>query len=166
MAEFDAHIKQVKKNLLTLSQISVNIPDSWDWQVTCAYYVGVHLMNAHLAKTLNLHYKTHSDVKNAIFNEKWPCKIPDDEFAAYVSLENNSRRARYLCHEKVEQTDSTKSYQTYDKHLKKSLVHLDCLLNYFAKKYKLDFEVAKIDCVEIKNLNLKYFNYVQQAKSA
>ena len=53
MADFQAHITQAKKNLQVLSEISLQINNSWDWQVTCSYYTAVHLMNAHLAYTVN-----------------------------------------------------------------------------------------------------------------
>jgi hypothetical protein len=116
MADFQAHITQAKRNLAILSQISLNVNDSWDWQITCAYYTAVHLMNAHLAKTVNLHYRTHVDVKKALYNEAWPCKVSDDVYTAYSILENYSRRARYLCHETIEQTNDSIAYFIYDRH--------------------------------------------------
>ena len=161
MADFKAHITQAKKNLATLSEISVNISNSWDWQVTCAYYTAVHLMNAHLASTVNQHYKTHVDVKKAIYNSLWPCKVPDDVYVAYSILENHSRRARYLCHEIVEQTDDSVAYMTFDKHLKKVLKNLETILAYFEKTYSLSFGKYPIDCLEIKNLSLAHFAYKQ-----
>lgn len=159
MADFQAHLTQAKKNLATLSKINLYINDSWDWQVTCAYYTAVHLMNAHLAQTVDQHYKTHVDVKNAIFNDGWPCRVTDDVYYSYSVLENYSRRARYLCHDKIELTDSTIAYKTFDKHLKKALSNLDVILKYFSDKYQIDFDTSLIDCIEIRNMNLKYFKY-------
>jgi hypothetical protein len=161
MADFQAHITQAKKNLATLSEISLNITNTWDWQVTCAYYTSVHLMNAHLAKTVNLHYKTHVDVKKALYNSAWPCKVPDDIYTAYSILENYSRRARYLCHETVEQTDDTIAYLTYDRHLKKILKNLDLILIYFESTYVISFGKYPINCIEIKNVTFSHFIYKQ-----
>ena len=87
MADYQAHINQAKKNLTILSGISKQIDKSWDWQVTCCYYVAVHLMNSHIAKTANLHYKTHEKVKTALYDPMSTCKIPDDTYAAYIKLE-------------------------------------------------------------------------------
>jgi hypothetical protein len=161
MADFQAHITQAKKNLANLSEISLKINDSWDWQVTCAYYTAVHLMNAHLAKTVNLHYKTHVDVKKALYNDAWPCKIPDDIYTSYSILENYSRRARYLCHENIDSNDDTKAYLTYDKHLKKMLKNLDDILVYFTKTHNITFQKVGIDCVEIRGITLNYFFYAK-----
>jgi hypothetical protein len=161
MADFQAHITQAKKNLAILSEINLKISNSWDWQVTCAYYCAVHIMNARLAKTFNLHYKTHVDVKKALYNSASPCKISDDVYTAYAILENYSRRARYLCHEQAGQTDGTIAYLTFDKHLKKTLKNLDLILVYFASKYGIAFIKVSIDCIEIKNLSLSYFVYKQ-----
>src|ERR1700744_2651067 len=159
MADFQAHITQAKKNLATLSEISLNIQNSWDWQVTCAYYTAVNLVNAHLANTVNQHYKTHVDVKKALYNDKWPCKIPDDIYTAYSILENFSRRARYLCHDAVDKTDDSIAYLIYDKHLKKALKNLDLMLSYFSNLYGISFGKYPIDCIEIRDVQLKYFIY-------
>jgi len=164
MADFQAHIKQAKKNLKNLSEASLKINDSWDWQVTISYYVAVHLMNARLADKLNLHYKTHKDVKIALYNSSLPCKVPDDIYTAYVSLENLSRRARYLCHEDSTMSNETGFY-TYDRHLKKALLKLDILLNYFAKEYNITFEKCAIDCLDIKSQIMTNFFYKQVLKA-
>ncbi|HEY8929204.1 MAG TPA: hypothetical protein VIM55_08445 [Mucilaginibacter sp.] len=159
MADFQAHIQQAKKNLATLSEISLKVNDSWDWQVTCAYYTAVHLMNAHLAQTVNQHYKTHVDVKNALFNSLWPSKVPDDIYTSYSKLENLSRRARYLCHDNLAQNDPSTAYITYDRHLMKALKKLDAILVFFAFKYQVSFNISDIDCIELKNGPFKYFQY-------
>ncbi|MDR3695655.1 hypothetical protein [Mucilaginibacter sp.] len=163
MASFQAHIKQAKKNLKILSETSQKINDCWDWQVTISYYVAVHLMNARLADKLNLHYKTHKDVKIALYNEYFACKIPDEIYTAYVSLENLSRRARYLCHEDSEIPNETE-YHTYDRHLKKALSKLDIILNYFCIEHGLTFEKCAIDCLDIKSQILSNFYYKQDLK--
>lgn len=164
MADFQAHIKQAKKNLKILSETSLNINESWDWQVTIAYYVAVHLMNARLADKLNLHYKTHKDVKIALYDSRLPCKVPDDIYTAYVSLENLSRRARYLCHEDSTISNETVFY-TFDRHLKKAISKLDILLNYFSKEYNLTFEKCPVDCLDIKGQTMSNFFYKQLLKA-
>ena len=161
MADFLAHIKQAKRNLSTLNQLNLNAIDNWDWQVTIAYYVGVHLMNAHIAKKGNLHYKTHEKVKNALFDDLSPCKIPEEIYTSYVKLENLSRRARYLCHED-KKGDANHAFFTFDKHLKKALIQLNQLMLFFEKEHDVQFDTVDIDCIEIKNLSLFYFPYKQK----
>jgi hypothetical protein len=162
MADYQAHINQAKKNLVILSSISQRVDQSWDWQVTCAYYVAVHLMNAHIAKSANLHYKTHEKVKNALYDSLSPCKIPDDIYTSYVKLENLSRRARYLCHDDPETAvDAAHAFFTYDKHLKKAIIQLDKLLNYFSNLYNENLGSTEINCIEIKSLSLSNFKYKQ-----
>ena len=87
MADYQAHIAQAKKSPAFLSGINQKLNDTWDWQVTTAYYVAVHLMNGHLARRANLHYKTHADVKNALFAQLSPCKILDYVYTSFIKLE-------------------------------------------------------------------------------
>lgn len=161
MADYQDHINQAKKNLLILAEVNKSIPNSWDWQVTISYYVAVHLINGHLAKKANLHYKTHVDVKNAIYSTIPACNVPQDVYLAFGKLENYSRRARYLCHDDMKSNDDTKAYLTYDRHLRKALQYLDTMLSYFSSEYGEQFPNYSIDCIEIKNLTLKYFKYIK-----
>jgi hypothetical protein len=158
VAAFDDHIRQAKGNISILSEFNKKIDNGWDWQVTIAYYVAVHLMNAHLAKKANLHYKTHESVKNALFSITSVAKIPDDIYTAYVKLEGLSRRSRYLCHE-----DSSSQlhlpFLTYDKHLKKALKNLDKVISFINAEYNIQFNKADMDCIEIKDDQLSYFQY-------
>lgn len=158
MASFDDHIRQAKGNLSILSEFNNKIANGWDWQVTIVYYVAVHLMNAHLAKKANLHYKTHEQVKNALFSSTSVGKIPEDIYLSYVKLEGLSRRSRYLCHENNAGLDSL-TYLTYDKHFKKALKNLDRILKFFDDEYKISFKAISIDCIEVKDDKLVYFNY-------
>jgi hypothetical protein len=164
MADFDAHLIQAKKNCRILSQINSTVPDSWDWQVTSAFYVAVHLMNAHLAIADGLHYKSHEKVKNTLFKDG-PCKIDESVYLNYVKLEGLSRRSRYLCSEKKEDT-SEASHLTHDRHLSKAIKHLDAILTYMASIYKFDIELTEIDCIDLKGVNLNYFKYAETAKAA
>jgi len=164
MAEFQAHVNQATKNLTILSQINKQIKDSWDWQVTTAYYVAVHIMNAHIAKIANLHYTTHDKVKNALYSQTSIAKIDQSIFLDYVKLEHLSRRARYLCNE-VSLDESPHAFLTHDVHFKRALEKLDSVMIYMAKLHSITFSVTNIDCVEIKKLSLKYFKYVQNPVS-
>ncbi|MES2809387.1 MAG: hypothetical protein V4619_12215 [Bacteroidota bacterium] len=158
MAGFDDHIRQAKGNLSILSEFNQKILNGWDWQVTISYYVAVHLMNAHLAKKANLHYKTHEQVKNALFSLTSIAKIPDDVYTAYVKLEGLSRRSRYLCNE-ISNIQPELGFLTYDKHLKKALKNLDKVIAYISKEYNMTFNKVNIDCIEIKDETLSYFSY-------
>ena len=159
MATFDEHIIQAKRNLIFLSETNLKNQSFWDWQVTISYYVAVHLLNAHLAKTANLHYRTHEDVKNAInpYNPLAICKVDIEIYLCYAKIEGLSRRARYLCH------DDTKNYSqdnhfTYDKHFAKTIKKLDIIVSYFANLYSLNFTTLKIFCGDLTtNTNLKNF---------
>ena len=166
MADYQAHIAQAKRNLTFLAGINQQLTDTWDWQVTAAYYVAVHLMNGHLAKKANLHYKTHADVKNALFARLSPCKIPDDIYTSFVKLENLSRRSRYLCNDDIPKNDDTIMYQTYDKHLKKALQYLDKIMVFFCTEYGVIFDKQKIDCIEMKVVLLSYFEYKQKTNQS
>ncbi|MFI5136565.1 MAG: hypothetical protein ACHQIM_01975 [Sphingobacteriales bacterium] len=161
MANFDDHIRQAKGNLSILSEFNNKIANGWDWQVTIAYYIAVHLMNAHLAKKANLHYKTHEQVKNALFSATSVGKIPEDVYLSYVKLEGLSRRSRYLCHENNAGLESL-PYLTYDKHFKKALKNLDRILKFFDGEYKISFKAINIDCIEVKDDKLIYFNYLKK----
>jgi hypothetical protein len=160
VAKFEEHINQAKKNLMTLQSVSQKVPDSWDWQVTMCYYTAVHLMNGHLAKIADLHYSTHEKVKNALYLDLSPGKIPDEIYTAYVKLEGLSRRARYLCHE---DSASSENHLTYDRHLKKSIQKLDIILDFFKSKYGIDFPVVELDCIELKGKTYNCFKYLVKA---
>lgn len=159
MATFEEHICQAKNNLIFLNKINDSIEENWDWKVTCCFYVAVHLANAHIVKKTDNHYRTHEQVKDAL-NFTSPLsisKVPQNVYLAYVKLYGLSRRARYLCHEDTSNHDS--SHITFDKHLKKALTNLDVFMDYFSIEYDMSFKKIKIDCLDIKPLNLKYFQY-------
>ena len=160
MATFDEHINQAKKNLQFLASINKLSNDNWDWQVTVSYYVAVHLANAHLAKSANLHYRTHEKVKEALFNQLSPAKVPENVYTSYVKLENNSRRSRYLCHEDAGK-DNTSAFFTFDKHFLKSLKHLDVLIRYIRDIYDIEITPVEIDCIELRDQKLTFFVYKQ-----
>src|ERR1700745_243676 len=116
MASFENHVRQAKSNLSFLKEVNKS-SKFFDWQVTTCFYTAVHLVNAHLAKCADLHYRTHQETKQAL-NPHSPlstCKIDEDIFNIYVSLEKLSRRSRYLCNEEV--GDDKKEFLTGEKHL-------------------------------------------------
>jgi hypothetical protein len=115
--------------------------------VTFCFYTAVHVINAHLAKKANLHYRTHEDVKNAI-NPTIAvpiCAVPDAIYLSYLKLENLSRRARYLCTDD-KKGDQEIAYLTYDKHFAKATRHLDNILDHFAGLYAIQFYQPILMC--------------------
>jgi uncharacterized protein (UPF0332 family) len=159
LASFDEHLNQAKKKLFFLEQINLHCKDFYDWQVTVCFYSCLHLVNAHLS-TFNLEYRKHKDVKDALnpFSMS-PAKLPEDEYSAYISLQSLSRRSRYLVNEKDDNLNSGKCFLTYEKHLEKSLRHLDKIATYFTGRYKLELGTFKIDCAV---LNYSQFKFVKK----
>lgn len=63
MPRFNEHIEQARHNILFLEFINKSGNDFCDWQVTTCFYIGVHLINAHLSM-FNMQYRKHVDVKD------------------------------------------------------------------------------------------------------
>ena len=61
----------------------------------------MHILYAHLAKSADLHYRTHEAVRNAInpYNPLTLHNIPEDIYSSYAKLEGVTRKSRYLCHD-------------------------------------------------------------------
>jgi hypothetical protein len=153
LPSFDAHIKQAKDNLSTLQSFNKAMPDCCDWQVTICFYTALHLVNAHLSKS-GLHYQSHSDVKNAL-NPYLPIsltKLPEDEYTSYITLQQLSRRSRYLVSEKDQRKpqDGERACLTHHNHLAKACKHLDKLLQFFANKYAINFDKIELTGTELK----------------
>ena len=149
MADYNEHIAQCKINLAFLTEVNSRNQDKyWDWQVTICYYTAVHLVNAHLAKTANLHYRTHEQVKDVLYhgNAMSICSIPETQYLAYAKLEGLSRRSRYLCN--PESIDS-RAYLTYDRHFAKAIKNLDVLLTFFSNKYQVSFGNPVVKCLDL-----------------
>lgn len=70
-----------------------------------------------------------------------------------------SRRSRYLVSDNRKDKSQDARF-TYEKHLKKALVHLDTLLESISSKYEIHFEPKSIHCQNLKNIELKYFKKV------
>lgn len=140
----------------------------WDWQITVSFYCAVHLINAHLAASGNLHYRTHVQVKNAInpYNAGADCPVPPDVYLSYVKLENLSRRGRYLCHDDPDNHASSGHF-TYDKHFAKALKHLDAILNHFKSSYSIHFPLLAVQCPALSNANhLTVFSLIARTSAA
>lgn len=147
MASFEAHLDQAKKNISFLIDNNSSGSTHWDWQVTTCFYIAVHIANAHLAKVANLHYRTHEAVKIALSpNPLSLTQIPEDIYLAYAKLEGLSRRARYLCHNEPQKSDENIAFFTHEKHFSKAIKNLDIFLNYFSKKYGIDFGKIIVKC--------------------
>ncbi len=159
MASYEAHIDQAKKNLAFLIQVNQNNSTNWDWQVTVCFYVAVHVANAHLAKSANLHYRTHADVKNVLAPKPLSIpQLPEDIYLAYAKLEGLSRRARYLCSHEPSDHAIT-AFFTHDKHFAKAVKNLDKFLNHFKSLYGIDFGELPVKCPDLdKNSPLVIFS--------
>lgn len=159
MATFSEHVSQARNNLSFLNSVNDKIVANWDWQVTICFYTAVHLVNAHIAKKANQHYRSHELVNNALnpFSPLSTTKFTEELYTSYIKLQNLSRRARYLCHDDPRNRDS-KGFLTYDKHFSKSIIHLNNLLEFMSNEYSINFTSIEIECVELKNRNLSYFS--------
>jgi hypothetical protein len=158
LASFDEHIKQAKSNLNFLISVNDKIENNWDWQVTISFYAAVHLINAHISKKSDQHYRSHELVNNAInpYNQASINKLSEEDYTSYMKLQNLSRRARYLCHDKPEVRDDN-AFFTYDKHFSKALNHLDKLLTFISSEYGIKFKSLPVKCLELKNKTFTYF---------
>lgn len=160
MADFNAHITQAKRNCETLKAMNAYVADSWDWQVTNAFYIAVHIVNGHMAIKDNQHYKSHEAIKTALFSGK-KVSVPEHVYLAYVKLEQLSRRARYLCSEK-KGDDGQGAFLTYQVHFAKAIRHLDIVLSYFCKEHTISFDKSLINCAELRGDSLNYFKHQAQ----
>jgi len=162
VAGYDEHIKQSLSNLSFLGDVNRSFSERYDWQVTIAFYTAVHLVNAHLAKTHNLHFRSHEDVKNAISptNATSVCRIDETPYLAYDKLCNCSRRARYLICDNLAVRDTT-AFFTNEKYFAKAMRNLDTVITYFANKHSIAFPITNIKCARLMNgEKLNYFKIV------
>ncbi|MBI9052460.1 MAG: hypothetical protein JEY96_01500 [Bacteroidales bacterium] len=157
MPSFDQHITQAKVNLNFLQESNI-LKGYWDWQITISFYTALHIVNAHLAKTLNFQYSTHVKTKNAIAPESLsPARLDNETYTSYVALQNLSKRSRYLCNHK-NTTAADQAFFTNEKHLSKAIKHLDVIMEYAKKKYKTKFNEISINNIHLKQSNVVNFN--------
>ena len=165
MANYNDHLNQAVKNIQVLYKINNGIVNSWDWQVTVAFYSALHLANAHIAKTINGHYRTHAKVGQALnpYSPINPSSFNEEAYLSYLALQGLSRRARYLCNDK-ETIDGNGNQEeivhfTSDKHLAKAIRHLNNILKHFSQIYNYSFSSNSINCPRIINDRLEYFGH-------
>ncbi len=158
MASFNEHIKQAKSNLNFLDLVNNKSQSHWDWQVTICFYTAVHLINAHIARRANQHYRSHELVNNSVnpYNKTSITRLSEELYVSYMKLQNLSRRARYLCHDDPKNHD-TNAFLTYDKHFLKAIINLDKILSFIAKEYSIQFLRLSLDCIELKKRELEFF---------
>lgn len=156
MASFQEHIAQANRNLDFLEQANQSVNTFWDWQVTAAFYVGVHLINAHLAKKSGLSFRSHQQVDEAInpFNQLSVTKLSETNYLAYDKLQGLARRARYLCNED-RVNKATSVHFTYDKHFARAIRNLDILISFIEKEYNVTLKRIAVKCIELKNGGLQ-----------
>lgn len=163
MAKFEHHIGQAKKNLKFLQSINTNSKENWDWQVTVAFYVAVHLINSHLIQKLGHSFYSHKDTLSHINFAKQlsPSRLEEQEYLAYRKLYNLSRRSRYLCKDSDNPSEgkSDEAYLTHSTHLDKAITHLDLIVEFIKKSYSQNFDVTLLDFLELQRKTLIHFKY-------
>lgn len=145
MASYNDHLTQVRKNLLFLEKINKLCPEHIDWQITTCFYVAVHMVDAHIASTANLHYRTHKEVEIALnpFPENSnPAQINKTAWLAYKKLRNLSRKSRYLLSDKW--NDLENAGFANEKDFSKAIFNLDNLFVYFKDKYDLNISTTTL----------------------
>lgn len=148
MASFDDHLHQAKENLKFIQDLSASFADYSDWKTTACFYVAVHLINAHIAKASQMHYRSHHDVGNAInpYNQLSPSKLSPDVYACYDKLSQLSRRARYLVNDSYKSAgnEGGKSFLTHEGHFVKSMKYLDVVMSFMNSRYDVKFNPVSV----------------------
>ena len=154
LPQFNDHILQAKSNFSFLGVINKSAPNHYDWQVTVCFYTALHLVNAHLSK-FNQQYRNHKDVNYALspYNVASPMKIPENVYTSYEALFSLSRRARYLINMKDDNLGSDTPFFTNERHLSKSIRHLELLFDYFDTLYGIGFTKIPLKCTLVTNKN-------------
>lgn len=163
MGTFNEHIQQAKNNINFLSEISTNIQNCWDWQVTVCFYSALHLINSHIVKKTNSNYLTHSRVEGIInpFNQLSVARLDENTYTSYIKLFQLSRRSRYLLSEnfkKAGKIDVQNASMTYSKHLKKAVHHLEVIINFVKSEYQISFPKVNLKCIDLKDIAFQNFS--------
>ncbi|RRO19653.1 hypothetical protein [Flavobacteriaceae bacterium 14752] len=146
-----------------MSKISCSENYHWDWKVTVCFYSALHLMNAHIVKKTQKNYLTHNQVNKLInpYEVMSPAKLDENTFLAYNKLLSLSRRSRYLLKENHDaNVDIQDASLTYDKHFRKSVIHLETIMNYIVNNYNVSFKKRNLKCVELETINLNFFKII------
>ena len=166
MATFQEHINQSNNNLDYLSKINSSINDRWDWQVTVSFYCALHLINAHIVQKTTKNYLSHSQVSHAInpFNPLSVSKVDEETYLSYTKLFQLSRRARYLLNENFDNTsavDIQPACVTYSKHFKKTVHHLNKIMDFMTTHHGTSFVKRSLKCIDLNNQTFTYFTIIQ-----
>lgn len=119
-------------------------------------------MNAHIVKKTGKNYLSHYQVSELLnpYNTLSVAKLDEQTYISYTKLLQLSRRSRYLLNEdfkKKEKVDIQPASLTFERHLNKSIYHLDNIMFFMADKYKVDFLETKILSSESSGISFKYF---------
>lgn len=157
VASFQEHIAQANHNLAFLAQANQSTTPFWDWQVTAAFYVGVHLINAHLIQKSGLSFRSHQQVDEAInpFSKLTATRLSETNYLAYDKLQGLARRARYLYNED-RANKATTAHFTYDKHFARAIRNLDILIGFVESEYKVKLNRVSVKCIELKKGSLQH----------
>lgn len=160
MANHSEHLSQAVKNIDVLQKVNEHIPESWDWQVTISFYSGLHLANAHIAHTINQHYRTHAKVSEALnaYLTVNPSMFNEEAYLSYLALQGLSRRSRYLCSDKEDAASKAdvNAHFTSEKHLAKAIRHLHNIQKFFSEKYGYKFKSITLECSRLKEDKLEF----------
>ena len=167
MASFEQHVTQAKSNLKFLKQVTDG-STFYDWQVTTCFYAAVHLVNAHIAKVSDAHYRSHEKTKLAInpHNSSAVQPFDADVHDDYVSLEKLSRRSRYFCNPEGDAAMDKIASITKIKHVKKAMVQLNSVMTYFKDIHGIDFDAIEITCPNLKPEIPAALSYFKLAEAA
>lgn len=148
MASLIEHHAKALSNLQFLTEVHLKMPETYDWQVTIAFYVGVHLVNGHMKHRYNREFTSHSAIIDQLdadarssFSSTSDLNWCLDSVTAYARLRNMSREARYMhkidnekpIHGRV--ITSSSSNVTRMKDLRRSISYLDAVCCEFVKCY-------------------------------
>jgi hypothetical protein len=159
LASFQEHIDQANKNIEFLCLVNTHDCNVCDWQTTICFYTAVHLINSHVAQTVNQHYRTHAQVDSAInpfLNPPPASAVSQDIYIAYGLLKNLSRRSRYLISHVPGNVD-VRGFITKDKHFARAVRYLDEIMVYIDGLYNVGFTTKTLNCPLLKKHTLKYF---------
>ena len=158
MASYDEPIAQAKSNITFLENINKTCDSFWDWQTTVCFYIGVHLINSHLAAKDNLHYRSHEKVSHAVnpYNSKSTCALPEPVYVAFTNLQLLSRRSRYLISDNANDKSETAHF-TSEKYFARAVRYLDVLMQFMILSYGCKFPTCNLNCDKLKSDTLANF---------
>jgi hypothetical protein len=124
----------------------------------------VALLKLNASKT-NSNYLSHYQVEKIInpYNDSSPASLDDTIYKSYTKLSQLSRRSRYLVAENT-QSSATNIIQpgksTHSRHLRKSIHHLDLIIDFVKLNYTVEFPTLEIVCSDLKGLTFNNFHVV------